>query len=131
VHHPLNAEAAVELRAKTGGEEAVAEEAAQGVEDEYDELGFGNGEAMRPPEFRQPSDHGIDVLDVVDQAAVWMAKTIVDGRFVVVQLRLRDLLGFIALVLPIQFTQRLHELLLVATGQKEMILNFAIMFSLC
>ncbi len=72
VHHPLDAESAVELRAKTGGEEPVAEETARGVENKHDELGLRNGEAMRPPEFRQPADHGIDVLDVVDQAAVWM-----------------------------------------------------------
>ena len=72
VRDPLDAKRCVELRAKTGGEKPVAEEAARGVENKHDELGFGNGEAMWPPEFRQPPDHGIDVLDVVDLAAVRM-----------------------------------------------------------
>jgi len=46
VDDPVAAEGCVELGTEARGEEAVAEEAARGVEDEDYELGFADGEAV-------------------------------------------------------------------------------------
>ena len=56
--------------------------------------------------------------NVVDEAAVRMPQTIVDGRAVVVQLCLGDFLGRFALVLSVHFTQCLNEMLLIASSQR-------------
>ena len=61
---------------------------------------------MRPGEFGEPADHGIDVLDVVDQAAVGMAEAVVDRRAVVVHLRRGDDLGGVAPVLAVDLAQK-------------------------
>jgi hypothetical protein len=63
---PVDAHLGVELGAEAGGEEAVAEEAARGVEDEDDELGFADGEAVGAGEFGEIADYGVDVFNVVD-----------------------------------------------------------------
>ena len=113
VHHPVDAERRVELGPEAGGEEAVAEQAPRGVEDEDVELGFRDGEAVRPRRLGVEADHQVEVLDVVDQAAVGMAEAIVDRRAVVVELRRGDHLRRIADVLAVDGAELVDQRALV------------------
>src|SRR6476620_2471433 len=78
VHDPFHADFAVELLGEAGGEEAVAEEAPGGIENKDLELRLGDRESMRPNGLGQPTDNGVEVLDVVDFLTVLLAQAIVD-----------------------------------------------------
>ena len=68
---------------------------------------------MRPRCLGQETDHDVHILDVVDHAAVWVAEAIVDRLVVGIALCGRYLLRLIATMLPVDFAQRLHQLLLL------------------
>src|SRR5262249_35442378 len=112
VHHPVEAELRVERGPEVGGEEAVAEQPARRVEDEEMELGLRDREAVRPRHLGEVADQKVDVLDVVDHAAVLVALAIVDRLLVLVELRGRDDLRRVAAVLAVHLAQRRDQLAL-------------------
>ena len=68
---------------------------------------------MRPRELRQVTDDGIHILDVVHHRAVWVTEAIVDGRLVLVHLRVGNHLGRIAHMRSINLAQLVNRLLLL------------------
>ena len=76
---PVHTKLGIELWPETGGEKTVTKESSRRIQDEDRKLGFRNGKAMRPSEFRQPAHHRIDIFNIVDTRAIRMSQTIVDG----------------------------------------------------
>ena len=97
----------VELRPEARGEEAVAEQAARGVQDEHVELRLGDREAMRPRRLGEPADDGVDVLDVVDHRcrSAWPRQSLI-GEPSAIALRVGDELRRVAAVLAVDLAQR-------------------------
>ena len=78
VHDPFHAHLAVELFREAGGEEAIAEQAPRGIQNEHLELRFRYREAMGPNRFSQPADDRVEVLDVVHLLAVLVSQAVID-----------------------------------------------------
>src|SRR5579863_2618295 len=87
---PVDAETSVKLRPESGGEKAIAEEPPRGVQNKNDELRLGNREPVRPHIFRHPADYGIHIFDVVYHRSIGMTEAIVNGRPILVYLRVGD-----------------------------------------
>src|SRR3974390_2148088 len=79
---PVNAELSIELGPEARGKETVAKQSSRRIQNEYDELRFGDGKAMGTSVFGQPADHGVHVFDVVNHRPIGVSQAVVDRRAV-------------------------------------------------
>ena len=96
----------------TATESAVSlpcEQPARRIQDEHDELRLRDREAVRSGRFRQPSDDGIEILDVVDRRAIRVSETIVHRPTIRVQLRVRDDLARVTPMRAVDLAQETRE----------------------
>src|SRR5262245_15885505 len=110
----------IELGSEARGEKPIAEQAPRRIENEHDELRFGDRIAVRSRRhrLREPADDRVDVLDVIYHRPVGVAETVVRVIAVGAALCVRDHLARVAPMLAVYLTQELREPLLAAAFRR-------------